>query len=69
MKYFIHKNPAYYALCPLVLLITLMFCTSCSRETSGTDLVTITGVNAFITDEDIDAGMKKTLDWIQKNSN
>jgi len=64
MKFLGDKLPAFScsALYPFVLVISLLFCATCSKDPSGTDLVTITGVNAFMTDEDVAAGIKKTLE-------
>lgn len=64
MKFLGEKLPAFSssALYPFFIVISLLFCASCSKDLSGTDLVTITGVNAFMADEDVAAGMKKTLE-------
>lgn len=61
MQYFTREKAVPLVLYPLAVLLSLLF-VSCGNGVSGTDLVTITGVNTFVTDEDIAAGTKKTLE-------
>lgn len=61
MQYVTRGNSASPLFCLLVVFISFML-VSCGNGVSGTDLVTITGVNAFITNKDMAAGIKKTLE-------
>ena len=61
MQYFTREKATPGILYLLFMVLPLLL-VSCGNGDSGTDLVTITGVNAFVTDEDIAAGTKKTLE-------
>jgi hypothetical protein len=62
MKHAMRKKTAQAVMSVIILSLSLSPFLSCKKDISGTDLVAITGVNTFITDQEVARGTTKTLE-------